>query len=138
MLGLLVVLSVVILGFIGGVIYIAIMFHLRDIERERRREEIKKRKREEEDARIKEELSKQEQKRATNMEQEERQSTAQCDDDEKLKWWYSNLNLNLNLDAEAVECGFNMLQLHFASVNGTTKSFKGKLNKLTRLNHYSK
>ena len=129
-------LSVVILGFIGGVIYIAIMFHLRDIERERRREEIKKRKREEEDARIKEELSKQEQKRAPKMEQEEKQTTAQSDDDEKLKWWYSNLNLNL--DAEAIECGFNMLQLYFASVNGTTKHFKDKLNKLTRLNRYYK
>ena len=129
-------LSVVILGFIGGVIYIAIMFHLRDIERERRREEIKKRKREEEDARIKEELSKQEQKRAPKMEQEEKQTTAQSDDDEKLKWWYSNLNLNL--DAEAVECVFNMLQLYFASVNGTTKHFKDKLNKLTRLNRYYK
>lgn len=85
-----------------------------------------RRKREEEDARIKEELSRQEQK----------QTTAQCDDDEKLKWWYSNLNLNL--DAEAVECGFNMLQLYFASVNGTTKHFKDKLNKLTRLNRYYK
>lgn len=93
-----------------------------------------RRKREEEDARIKEELSKQEQKRATNMEQEERQSTAQCDDDEKLKWWY----LNLNLDEGAIECGFNMLQLYFASVNGATKPFKKKLNQLTRLNHYSK
>ena len=117
-------LSVVILGFIGGVIYIAIMFHLRDIEMERRREEIKKKKREEEDARIKEELSRQEQK----------QTTAQCDDDEKLKWWYSNINLGEG----AVECSFNMLQLYFASVNGTTKHFKDKLNKLTRLNRYYK
>ena len=93
-----------------------------------------RRKREEENARIKEYLSKQEEKRAPNMEQEERQSTAQCDDDEKLKWWYSNINL----DEGAVECGFNMLQLYFASVNGATKPFKKKLNQLTRLNHYSK
>lgn len=98
--------------------------------------DIVRRKREEEDTRIKEELSKQEQKRAPKMEQEEKQTTAQSDDDEKLKWWYSNLNLNL--DAEAVECGFNMLQLYFASVNGTTKHFKDKLNKLTRLNRYYK
>lgn len=128
-------LSVVILGFIGGVIYIAIMFHLRDIERERRREEIKKRKREEEDARIKEYLSKQEEKRATNMEQEERQSTAQSDDDAKFNYWYANMNLN---NEGAVDCGFNMLQLYFASVNGATKPFKKKLNQLTRLNRYYK
>lgn len=95
-----------------------------------------RRKREEEDARIKEELSKQEQKYAPKMEQDERQTTAQSDDDEKLKWWYSNLNLNL--DEGAVECGFNMLQLYFASVNGTTKPFKKKLNQLTRLNRYYK
>lgn len=93
-----------------------------------------RRKREEEDARIKEYLSKQEEKRAPNMEQEERQTTAQSDDEEKLKWW----NANINLNECVVEFGFNMLQLHFASVNGTTKSFKGKLNKLTRLNRYSK
>lgn len=125
MLGLYVVLAVVVLGLVIGVIT-SLKFE-RDIVR---------RKREEEDARIKEELSKQEQKRAPKMEQEEKQTTAQSDDDEKLKWWYSNLNLNL--DAEAVECGFNMLQLHFASVNGATKPFKKKLNQLTRLNHYSK
>lgn len=94
-----------------------------------------RRKREEEDARIKEELSKQEQKREPRME-EERQTSAQSDDDAKFNYWYANMNLNL--DEGAVECGFNMLQLHFASVNGTTKSFKGKLNKLTRLNRYSK
>lgn len=129
-------LSVVILGFIVGVIYIAIMFHLRDIEMEQRREEIKKRKREEEDARIKEYLSKQEEKRAPNMEQEERQTTAQSDDDAKFNYWYANMNLNL--DEGATECGFNMLQLYFASVNGATKPFKKKLNQLTRLNHYYK
>lgn len=95
-----------------------------------------RRKREEEDARIKEYLSKQEEKRAPNMEQEERQTTAQSDDDAKFNYWYANMNLNLN--EGAVECSFNMLQLYFASVNGTTKSFKGKLNKLTRLNRYSK
>ena len=95
-----------------------------------------RRKREEEDARIKEYLSKQEEKRAPNMKQEERQTTAQSDDDAKFNYWYANMNLNLN--ECVVECGFNMLQLHFASVNGTTKSFKGKLNKLTRLNRYSK
>lgn len=98
--------------------------------------DIVRRKREEEDARIKEELSKQEQKCEPKMEQEERQTSAQSDDEEKLKWWYANMNINLN--ECVVECGFNMLQLYFASVNGTTKSFKGKLNKLTRLNHYSK
>lgn len=125
MLGLYVVLAVVVLGLVIGVIT-SLKFE-RDIVR---------RKREEEDTRIKEELSKQEQKRAPKMEQEEKQTTAQSDDDEKLKWWYSNLNLNL--DAEAVECGFNMLQLYFASVNGTTKHFKDKLNKLTRLNRYYK
>lgn len=95
---------------------------------------LARRNREEEDARIKEELSKQEQKRATNIEQEERQSTAQCDDDEKLKWWYSNINL----DEGAVECSFNMLQLYFASVNGTSKPFKEKLNKILRMNRYYK
>lgn len=94
-----------------------------------------RRKREEEDARIKEELSKQEQKRAPQME-EERQTTAQSDDEEKFNYWYANMNLNL--DEGAVECGFNMLQLYFASVNGATKPFKKKLNQLTRLNHYSK
>ena len=31
-----------------------------------------------------------------------------------------------------------MLQLYFASVNGTTKPFKKKLNQLTRLNRYYK
>ena len=127
MLGLYVVLAVVVLGLVIGVAT-SVIFE----------KSLVRRKREEEDARIKEELSKQEQKRATNMEQEERQSTAQCDDDEKLKWWYLNLNLNLNLDEGAIECGFNMLQLYFASVNGATKPFKKKLNQLTRLNHYSK
>lgn len=125
MLGLYVVLAVVLLGLVIGVIT-SLKFE-RDIVR---------RKREEEDARIKEELSKQEQKCEPKMEQEERQTSAQSDDEEKLKWWYANMNMNLN--ECVVECGFNMLQLHFASVNGTTKSFKGKLNKLTRLNHYSK
>lgn len=125
MLGLYVVLAVVVLGLVIGVIT-SLKFE-RDIVR---------RKREEEDARIKEELSKQEQKYAPKMEQEERQTAAQSDDEEKLKWWYANMNMNLN--ECVVECGFNMLQLHFASVNGTTKSFKDKLNKLTRLNHYSK
>lgn len=95
--------------------------------------DIVRRKREEEDARIKEELSKQEQKREPRMEGE-RQTTAQSDDEEKLKWWYANINL----DEGAVECSFNMLQLYFASVNGATKPFKKKLNQLTRLNHYSK
>lgn len=125
MLGLYVVLAVVVLGLIIGVAT-SVMFE----------KSLIRRKREEEDARIKEELSKQEQKYAPKMEQDERQTTAQSDDDEKLKWWYSNLNLNL--DEGAVECGFNMLQLYFASVNGTTKPFKEKLNKLTRLNHYYK
>ena len=125
MLGLYVVLAVVLLGLVIGVIT-SLKFE-RDIVR---------RKREEEDARIKEELSKQEQKCEPKMEQEERQTSAQSDDEEKLKWWYANMNINLN--ECVVECGFNMLQLYFASVNGTTKSFKGKLNKLTRLNHYSK
>lgn len=92
-----------------------------------------RRKREEEDARIKEYLSKQEEKREPRME-DERQTTAQSDDEEKLKWLDANLNLNDVVDV----CEFNMLQLHFASVNGTTKSFKGKLNKLTRLNRYYK
>lgn len=97
--------------------------------------DIVRQKREEEDARIKEELSKQEQKRAPRME-EEKQSTAQSDDEEKLKLWYANMNMNL--DEGAVECGFNMLQLYFASVNGTSKPFKKKLNQLTRLNRYYK
>lgn len=125
MLGLYVVLAVVVLGLIIGVAT-SVMFE----------KSLIRRKREEEDARIKEELSKQEQKYAPKMEQDERQTTAQSDDDEKLKWWYSNLNLNL--DEGAVECGFNMLQLYFASVNGTTKPFKKKLNQLTRLNRYYK
>lgn len=125
MLGLYVVIAVIVLGLVIGV-SLSFVFE----------RALVRQKREEEDARIKEELSKQEQKRAPKMEQEEKQTTAQSDDDEKLKWWYSNLNLNL--DAEAVECGFNMLQLYFASVNGTTKHFKDKLNKLTRLNRYYK
>lgn len=95
-----------------------------------------RRKREEENARIKEYLSKQEEKRAPNMEQEEKQTTAHSDDDAKFNYWYANMNLNLN--EGAIECGFNMLQLYFASVNGATKPFKKKLNQLTRLNHYSK
>lgn len=127
MLGLYVVIAVIVLGLVIGV-SLSFVFE----------RALVRQKREEEDARIKEELSKQGQKRAPKMEQEEKQTTAQSDDDEKLKWWYSNLNLNLNLDAEAVECGFNMLQLYFASVNGTTKHFKDKLNKLTRLNRYYK
>lgn len=97
---------------------------------------LDRQKREAEDSRIKEELSKQEEKRAPNMEQEERQTTAQSDDDAKFNYWYANMNLNL--DKGAVECGFNMLQLYFASVNGATKPFKKKLNQLTRMNHYSK
>lgn len=125
MLGLYVVLAVVVLGLVIGVVT--------SLKFERY---IVRQKREEEDARIKEELSKQEQKRAPQMEKEERQTTAQSDDEEKLKWWYANMNLNL--DEGAVECGFNMLQLYFASVNGATKPFKKKLNQLTRLNHYSK
>lgn len=125
MLGLYVVLAVVILGLVIGVAT-SVVFE----------KSLVRRKREEEDARIKEYLSKQEEKRAPNMEQEERQTTAQSDDEEKLKWW--NANINLNLDEGAVECGFNMLQLYFASVNGTTKHFKDKLNKLTRLNRYYK
>lgn len=124
MLGLYVVLAVVVLGLVIGVAT-SLKFE-RDIVRQKREEEA---------ARIKEELSKQEQKRAPRME-EEKQSTAQSDDEEKLKWWYSNLNLNL--DEGAVECGFNMLQLYFASVNGTSKPFKKKLNQLTRLNRYYK
>lgn len=123
MLGLYVVLAVVVLGLIIGVAT-SVVFE----------KSLIRRKREEEDARIKEELSKQEQKRAPKMEQEEKQTTARNDDEEKLKWWYRNLNL----DEGAVECGFNMLQLYFASVNGATKPFKKKLNQLTRLNHYSK
>lgn len=122
MLGLYVVLAVVVLGLIIGV-STSVVFE----------KSLIRRKREEEDVRIKEELSKQEQKCEPRME-DERQTTAQCDDEEKLKWWYANINLNECV----VECGFNMLQLHFASVNGTTKSFKGKLNKLTRLNRYYK
>ena len=134
MIGLYVVLAVVVLGVIIGLgIHMAIAFHDRNAKRERRRGEIKKRKREEEDARIKEYLSKQEEKREPRME-DERQTTAQSDDEEKLKWLDANLNLNDVVDV----CEFNMLQLHFASVNGTTKSFKGKLNKLTRLNRYYK
>lgn len=125
MLGLYVVLAVVVLGLVIGVIT-SLKFE-RDIVR---------RKREEENARIKEYLSKQEEKRAPNMEQEERYTTAQSDDDAKFNYWYANMNLNLN--EGAVECGFNMLQLYFASVNGTTKHFKDKLNKLTRLNRYYK
>ena len=125
MLGLYVVLSVIVLGVIIGVAT-SVMFE----------KSLVRRKREEEDARIKEELSNQEQKCAPNMEQEERQTTAQSDDEEKLKWWYANMNMNLN--DVAVDCGFNMLQLYFASVNGTTKTFKDKLNKLTRLNRYYK
>ena len=96
---------------------------------------IVRRKREEEDARIKEYLSKQEEKREPRME-DERQTTARSDDDAKFNYWYANMSLNL--DEGAVECGFNMLQLYFASVNGTTKHFKDKLNKLTRLNRYYK
>lgn len=125
MLGLFVVLSVVILGVIIGVC-LALKFE----------RFLARQKREAEDARIKEELSKQEQKREPQMEEKERQTTAQSDDDEKIKWWYANMNMNL--DEGAVECGFNMLQLYFASVNGATKPFKKKLNQLTRLNHYSK
>ena len=125
MLGLYVVLAVVVLGLIIGVAT-SVVFE----------KSLIRRKREEEDARIKEYLSKQEEKRAPNMEQEERQSTAQSDDDAKFNYWYANMNLNL--DEGAIECGFNMLQLYFASVNGATKPFKKKLNQLTRLNHYSK
>ena len=125
MLGLYVVLAVVVLGFIIGVAT-SVMFE----------KSLIRRKREEEDARIKEYLSKQEEKRAPNMEQEERQTTAQSDDDAKFNYWYANMNLNL--DEGAVECGFNMLQLYFASVNGTSKPFKEKLNKILRLNRYYK
>ena len=125
MLGLYVVLAVVVLGLIIGVAT-SVMFE----------KSLVRRKREEEDARIKEYLSKQEEKRAPNMEQEEIQTTAQSDDDAKFNYWYANMNLNLN--EGAIECGFNMLQLYFASVNGATKPFKKKLNQLTRLNHYSK
>ena len=124
MLGLYVVLAVVVLGLVIGVAT-SVVFE----------KSLIRQKREEEDARIKEELSKQEEKRETRME-DERQTTAQSDDEEKLKWWYANMNLNLN--EGAVECGFNMLQLYFASVNGTTKHFKDKLNKLTRPNRYYK
>jgi hypothetical protein len=123
MLGLYVVLAVVVLGLIIGVAT-SVMFE----------KSLVRRKREEEDARIKEYLSKQEEKRAPKMEQEEKQTTAQSDDEEKLKWWNANINLNDVVDV----CGFNMLQLYFASVNGTTKHFKDKLNKLTRLNRYYK
>lgn len=125
MLGLYVVLAVVVLGLIIGVAT-SVMFE----------KSLVRRKREEEDDRIKEYLSKQEEKRAPNMEQEERQTTAQSDDDAKFNYWYANMNLNL--DEGAIECGFNMLQLYFASVNGATNPFKKKLNQLTRLNHYSK
>nr|DAP39571.1 MAG TPA: ATPase [Caudoviricetes sp.] len=125
MLGLYVVIAVVVLGLVIGV-STSVVFE----------KSLIRRKREEEDARIREELSKQEQKCAPKMEQEERQSTAQSDDEEKLKLWYANMNMNLN--DVAVDCGFNMLQLYFASVNGTTKTFKDKLNKLTRLNRYYK
>ncbi len=124
MLGLYVVIAVVVLGLIIG-ISTSVIFE----------KSLVRQKREEEDARIKEELSKQEQKRAPRME-EEKQTTAQNDDEEKLKWWYANMNINL--DEGAVECGFNMLQLYFASVNGTSKPFKKKLNQLTRLNRYYK
>lgn len=124
MLGLYVVLAVVVLGLVIGVAT-SLKFE-RDIVRQ---------KREEEDARIKEYLSKQEEKREPRME-DERHTTAQSDDEEKLKWWYANMNMNL--DEGAVECGFNMLQLYFASVNGTSKPFKKKLNQLTRLNRYYK
>lgn len=125
MLGLYVVIAVIVLGLIIG-ISTSVMFE----------KSLVRQKREEEDARIKEELSKQEEKRAPNMEQEERQTTAQSDDEAKFNYWYANMNLNL--DEGAVECGFNMLQLYFASVNGATKPFKKKLNQLTRLNHYYK
>ena len=125
MLGLYVVLAVVVLGLIIGVAT-SVVFE----------KSLIRRKREEEDARIKEYLSKQEEKRAPNMEQEERQTTAQSDDDAKFNYWYANMNLNL--DEGAVECGFNMLQLYFASVNGTSKPFKEKLNKILRLNRYYK
>lgn len=124
MLGLYVVLAVVVLGLIIGVAT-SVMFE----------KSIVRRKREEEDARIKEYLSKQEEKREPRME-DERQTTARSDDDAKFNYWYANMSLNL--DEGAVECGFNMLQLYFASVNGTTKHFKDKLNKLTRLNRYYK
>lgn len=124
MLGLYVVIAVIVLGLVIGVAT-SLKFE-RDIVRQKREEEA---------ARIKEELSKQEQKRAPRME-EEKQSTAKSDDEEKLKWWYANMNMNL--DEGAVECGFNMLQLYFASVNGTSKPFKKKLNQLTRLNRYYK
>ena len=125
MLGLYVVLAVVVLGLIIGVAT-SVMFE----------KSLVRRKREEENARIKEYLSKQEEKRAPNMEQEEIQTTAQSDDDTKFNYWYANMNLNL--DEGAVECGFNMLQLYFASVNGTSKPFKEKLNKILRLNRYYK
>lgn len=120
MLGLYVVLAVVVLGLIIG-ISTSVMFE----------KSLVRQKREEEDARIKEELSKQERKRAPNMEQEERHTTAQSDDDEKFNWWYANINLNEG----QVVCEFNMLQLHFASVNGTTKSFKEKFTQMIRLSH---
>ena len=113
MLGLYVVLAVVVLGLIIGV-STSVVFE----------KSLIRRKREEEDARIKEYLSKQEEKREPKMEQEEIQTTAQSDDEEKLKWWYANMNMNLN--DVAVDCGFNMLQLYFASVNGATKPFKKK------------
>ena len=124
MLGLYVVLAVVVLGLIIGVAT-SVMFE----------KSLVRRKREEEDARIKEYLSKQEQTCAPNMEQEEKQTTAQSDDDAKFNYWYANMNLN---NEGAVDCGFNMLQLYFASVNGATKPFKEKLNKILRLNRYYK
>ena len=123
MLGLYVVLAVVVLGLIIGV-STSVVFE----------KSLVRRKREEEDARIKEYLSKQEEKRAPKMEQEEKQTTAQSDDEEKLKWWNANINLNDVVDV----CEFNMLQLHFVHVNGTSKPFKEKLNKILRLNRYYK
>lgn len=122
MLGLYVVLAVVVLGLIIGVAT-SVMFE----------KSLIRRKREEEDARIKEYLSKQEEKREPRME-DERQTTAQSDDEEKLKWWNANINLNDVVDV----CEFNMLQLHFVHVNGTSKPFKEKLNKILRLNRYYK
>lgn len=122
MLGLYVVIAVIALGLVIGV-SLSFVFE----------RALVRQKREEEDARIKEELSKQEQKRAPNMEQEERQTSAECDDDDdKFRWWYANINL----DEGQVVCEFNMLQLHFTHVNGTSKPFKEKLNQILRLNHY--
>lgn len=119
MLGLYVVLAVVVLGLIIG-ISTSVMFE----------KSLVRHKREEEDARIKEELSKQEQKSAPQME-EKRHTTSECDDEAKFNWWYANINLNEG----QVVCEFNMLQLHFASVNGTTKSFKEKFTQMIRLSH---